>query len=42
MGRLIAEDLEVADAICERVGVSPADRLRRAQAVMEYFGIGND
>lgn len=40
MGRLIAEDLEVADRIGERVGLSAARRLHRARMVQGYFGFG--
>ncbi len=38
LGNLLAADLEVADGICERIGLSPARRLRRAQDVLRYFG----
>jgi hypothetical protein len=42
LGRILANDLEIADAVCARIGISSAQRLRRAQAVMEYFGFGNE
>ncbi len=39
LGRLLANDLEVSDRISERLGHSPAQRLARTKAVMDYFGI---
>ena len=39
LGRLLAADLEVADGICERIGLSPAKRLKRANDVIDYFGL---
>jgi hypothetical protein len=38
LGGLLAADLEVADSICARIGISPARRLERAREVMAYFG----
>jgi hypothetical protein len=38
LGGLLADDLETADAICERIGIPPARRLQRARDVMSYFG----
>ena len=40
LGRLLADDLEIADRIAERIGVSPAQRLQRARMVQGYFGFG--
>ena len=38
LGSLLAHDLEVADSISKRIGISPARRLRRAREVIAYFG----
>jgi hypothetical protein len=38
LGSLLATDLEVADSICARIGISPARRLQRVREVMGYFG----
>ena len=40
LGRLLADDLEIADRIAERMGFSPAQRRQRAQLVKAYFGFG--
>lgn len=39
LGRLLAHDLEVSDRISEHAGFSPAQRLTRMKAVLEYFGM---
>ena len=36
---LVAKDLAISDCISERIGFSPAQRLTRAKAVLDYFGI---
>jgi hypothetical protein len=38
LGRLLADDLEIADGICVRARISPALRMRRANEVVAYFG----
>ena len=39
LGRLLAADLEMADGICERIGQNAAARLKRANDVIDYFGL---
>ncbi|MBK8858994.1 MAG: hypothetical protein IPN11_15330 [Opitutaceae bacterium] len=39
MTTILAEDLDRADQLCERIGVSPAKRLQRAKQALHYFGL---
>lgn len=39
LGRLVAEDLACADALCERIGVSLGQRLKRATAIVQSLGL---
>lgn len=39
LNRLLADDLAHAEALCERLGISGPDRLKRATEVLRYFQI---
>lgn len=41
LGPIVAADLELADTILERIGISPAKRLERMRAVTGYFGLND-
>jgi len=36
---LLAADITHADALCVKLGISPAQRLRRTTAILRYFGV---